>query len=117
MLFACLALLSLSAVCVSAGAGLYNAQSGVVELTASNFQQEVIKSDQIWLVEFYAPVRIKNTETHGEKREARQCDTKRADPWHTGFLNTEDTHTRHRHNTKTNPFVSYVRVDMLLFFL
>jgi len=40
---------------VSAGAGLYTPKDHVVELTASNFQEQVIKSNELWLVEFYAP--------------------------------------------------------------
>uniref|UniRef100_A0A0N4ZQP4 Protein disulfide-isomerase A6 homolog n=1 Tax=Parastrongyloides trichosuri TaxID=131310 RepID=A0A0N4ZQP4_PARTI len=34
---------------------LYESKGDVVELTATNFQKEVIKSDAIWIVEFYAP--------------------------------------------------------------
>ncbi|KAK0402024.1 hypothetical protein QR680_016099 [Steinernema hermaphroditum] len=34
---------------------LYDGKTDVVELTASNFQQKVINSDSIWIVEFYAP--------------------------------------------------------------
>jgi thiol-disulfide isomerase/thioredoxin len=54
----CLALLcclALMATVVSAGAGLYGPKEAVVELTASNFQKEVIQSADVWLVEFYAP--------------------------------------------------------------
>lgn len=36
-------------------AGFYSKSSGVVELDSKNFQKEVIDSDQLWLVEFYAP--------------------------------------------------------------
>ena len=35
--------------------GLYTSNDDVIELTASNFQREVINSDELWLVEFYAP--------------------------------------------------------------
>ena len=35
--------------------GLYTSTDDVIELTASNFQREVINSDELWLVEFYAP--------------------------------------------------------------
>ncbi|XP_051954192.1 protein disulfide-isomerase A6-like [Xyrauchen texanus] len=35
--------------------GLYSAGDDVIELTPSNFNREVIQSDSIWLVEFYAP--------------------------------------------------------------
>ena len=31
------------------------AGSNVVELTPANFQKEVMKSDSVWIVEFYAP--------------------------------------------------------------
>jgi len=34
---------------------LYNSNSPVVQLTEQNFDQLVIKSDQLWLVEFFAP--------------------------------------------------------------
>ncbi|XP_026173746.1 protein disulfide-isomerase A6 isoform X2 [Mastacembelus armatus] len=34
---------------------LYSASDDVVDLTSSNFNREVIQSDSLWLVEFYAP--------------------------------------------------------------
>ncbi|XP_028253013.1 protein disulfide-isomerase A6-like [Parambassis ranga] len=34
---------------------LYSPSDDVVELTSSNFNREVIQSDSLWLVEFYAP--------------------------------------------------------------
>lgn len=34
---------------------LYGSNSDVVELTAGNFDSKVIQSEEIWLVEFYAP--------------------------------------------------------------
>ncbi|KAM7395257.1 hypothetical protein PAMA_006833 [Pampus argenteus] len=34
---------------------MYSASDDVVELTPSNFNKEVIQSDSLWLVEFYAP--------------------------------------------------------------
>lgn len=34
---------------------LYGSNSDVVELTAGNFDGKVKHSDEIWLVEFYAP--------------------------------------------------------------
>jgi len=37
------------------GGGLYPPNSNVVQLTKSNFAQEVFNSDHVWLVEFYAP--------------------------------------------------------------
>ncbi|XP_006012215.1 protein disulfide-isomerase A6 [Latimeria chalumnae] len=35
--------------------GLYSASDDVIELTPTNFNREVIQSDSLWLVEFYAP--------------------------------------------------------------
>lgn len=35
--------------------GLYPSSSNVVELTPSNFDKLVIKGDEIWIVEFFAP--------------------------------------------------------------
>lgn len=35
--------------------GLYSGRDDVVELTQANFKSKVIDSDQLWLVEFYAP--------------------------------------------------------------
>ncbi|XP_021058392.1 protein disulfide-isomerase A6 [Mus pahari] len=35
--------------------GLYSSSDDVIELTPSNFNREVIQSDGLWLVEFYAP--------------------------------------------------------------
>lgn len=35
--------------------GLYPSYSDVVKLTASNFEDKVVKSDEIWIVEYYAP--------------------------------------------------------------
>lgn len=35
--------------------GLYSSSDDVIELTPSNFNQEVIQSGSLWLVEFYAP--------------------------------------------------------------
>ena len=40
---------------VAMAAALYSPSDDVVELTASNFQREVVQSDDLWLVEFYAP--------------------------------------------------------------
>lgn len=34
---------------------LYGPKSDVVKLTSANFKKEVIKSDELWMVEFYAP--------------------------------------------------------------
>lgn len=39
----------------SSGWALYSASDPVVELTDSNFERLVVKSDEIWVVEFYAP--------------------------------------------------------------
>ena len=38
----------------NSGLGMY-AGTNVVELTPANFQKEVMKSDSVWIVEFYAP--------------------------------------------------------------
>lgn len=35
--------------------GMYSPSDDVIELTPSNFNREVIQSDSLWLVEFYAP--------------------------------------------------------------
>lgn len=35
--------------------GLYSSSDDVIELTPSNFNREVIQSNSLWLVEFYAP--------------------------------------------------------------
>ena len=34
---------------------LYDSSDDVVDLTANNFRRLVVESDDIWLVEFYAP--------------------------------------------------------------
>lgn len=34
---------------------LYDSSSDVIELTPNNFDRLVTKSDEIWIVEFYAP--------------------------------------------------------------
>jgi len=54
--------LLLAAVCcllhaslVSAGAGLYSPHDAVIELTSNNFDRQVLKSNEVWMVEFYAP--------------------------------------------------------------
>ena len=38
----------------NSGLAMY-AGTNVVELTPANFQKEVMKSDSVWIVEFYAP--------------------------------------------------------------
>lgn len=40
---------------ILAVSGFYSARDDVVELNPSNFNREVIQSDSLWLVEFYAP--------------------------------------------------------------
>lgn len=35
--------------------GLYSASDDVIELNPSNFNREVLQSDSLWLIEFYAP--------------------------------------------------------------
>lgn len=34
---------------------MYTSSDDVIELTPSNFNRDVIQSDSLWLVEFYAP--------------------------------------------------------------
>ena len=41
--------------CVLSSHALYQSNGPVEELTASNFHSKVINSDDVWLVEFYAP--------------------------------------------------------------
>ncbi|XP_045584983.1 protein disulfide-isomerase A6 homolog [Procambarus clarkii] len=48
-------LIIIYAVFVGGASALYSPSSGVIDLTPSNFQQEVINSDEVWIVEFYAP--------------------------------------------------------------
>lgn len=43
------------AIWLGLGSALYDGKTDVIELTASNFQNRVINSDEIWIVEFYAP--------------------------------------------------------------
>ena len=54
-----LILFPLFAVCLVAIAtsvsGFYTSSDDVVELTPSNFNKLVIQSDEVWMVEFYAP--------------------------------------------------------------
>lgn len=40
---------------VAASQALYGSNSDVVELTANNFNHKVLNSDEVWMVEFYAP--------------------------------------------------------------
>lgn len=39
----------------TSASALYTSSSGVVDLTAANFNKLVVNSDEVWLVEFYAP--------------------------------------------------------------
>jgi len=39
--------------------GLYTSSDDVVELTAANFNSKVLQSNDLWLVEFYAPWYVK----------------------------------------------------------
>ncbi|PZC76601.1 hypothetical protein B5X24_HaOG204369 [Helicoverpa armigera] len=41
--------------CVGSGFALYDSSSSVVDLTPSNFDKLVTDSNEVWLVEFYAP--------------------------------------------------------------
>jgi protein disulfide-isomerase A6 len=49
------AVLVASLLIVAASAAFYGKNSAVVNLTPENFDQEVIASEDVWLVEFYAP--------------------------------------------------------------
>ncbi|PFX17788.1 Protein disulfide-isomerase A6 [Stylophora pistillata] len=40
---------------VSLARGLYGPQTDVVQLTANNFRSQVMDSDSVWLIEFFAP--------------------------------------------------------------
>ncbi len=40
---------------VSLTNGLYSPSDDVIQLTASDFNSKVIQSNDLWLVEFYAP--------------------------------------------------------------
>jgi len=40
---------------VTYSVGLYSPSDDVIELTQSNFNTRVMQSDQLWMVEFYAP--------------------------------------------------------------
>ncbi|KFB40746.1 hypothetical protein ZHAS_00008173 [Anopheles sinensis] len=42
-------------VCVGGSLALYSSSDDVVALTAANFDKTVLKSDEVWVVEFYAP--------------------------------------------------------------
>lgn len=42
-------------VCLTGCLAIYPSNSDVVELTPSNFDKLVINSDEIWVVEFFAP--------------------------------------------------------------
>lgn len=46
---------ALVACLASSGWALYSSSDDVVELTANNFDRMVVKSDEVWVVEFYAP--------------------------------------------------------------
>ena len=41
---------------LTVSSSLYSAGSNVVVLNSSNFQKEVIDSDNIWLIEFYGKI-------------------------------------------------------------
>jgi len=44
---------------------MYDSNSNVVKLTAENFEEEVLESGYLWLVEFYAPWYSINTNNIG----------------------------------------------------
>lgn len=41
--------------CISTSFGLYSSSDDVVELTDANFDRLVTQSDNIWVIEFFAP--------------------------------------------------------------
>lgn len=43
------------ALLVASVSAFYESNSKVIKLTADNFQETVMESNEIWLVEFYAP--------------------------------------------------------------
>ncbi|KAK4325614.1 hypothetical protein Pmani_003821 [Petrolisthes manimaculis] len=45
----------LAALVVDGTLALYTPSSGVIDLTSSNFQRDVVRGDEIWIIEFYAP--------------------------------------------------------------
>lgn len=52
---AALALCAVALLSVHQAQAMYTAGSGVVDLTASNFQSKIKGEGGVWLVEFYAP--------------------------------------------------------------
>lgn len=40
---------------IRSATALYSSDSGVIDLTPSNFRRDVLSSDEVWVVEFYAP--------------------------------------------------------------
>lgn len=48
-------------VIVPSFASLYDENDDVIELTASNFEEEVLNSDEIWMVKFFAPWSVQQT--------------------------------------------------------
>uniref|UniRef100_A0AC35UG00 Protein disulfide-isomerase n=1 Tax=Rhabditophanes sp. KR3021 TaxID=114890 RepID=A0AC35UG00_9BILA len=48
-------LIALTLLVASVSAGSYGTKGDVVELTEANFEQQVIKSDAVWIVKFYSP--------------------------------------------------------------
>lgn len=41
--------------CVAGSLALYDSSSDVIDITPSNFDKLVTNSDEVWIVEFYAP--------------------------------------------------------------
>jgi protein disulfide-isomerase A6 len=50
-----LILVSVLAALCAVTTAFYSSGDGVVDLTPSNFDKEVVNSDALWIVEFYAP--------------------------------------------------------------
>lgn len=47
--------IAIGCLCASVAESLYSPSDDVIDLTASNFNSKVLQSDELWLVEFYAP--------------------------------------------------------------
>ena len=41
--------------------GLYSSSSKVIQLTASNFKQKVLQSNELWFIEFYGKGKVNNS--------------------------------------------------------
>ena len=41
--------------CIAAASAMYSSSDDVIQLTQASFNSEVIQSQDLWLIEFYAP--------------------------------------------------------------